>query len=197
MKDKVTGIEFDVSQGSSAVNKRHIEICRRSQKYYSGLKTLVLSLKKYLEVRSCHKTFTGGISSFLLFYMVLAFYQNRSEQERKMPDFIGFIHFYSTLDEENVGLQIDLSSIFNDEYSQSTHFPTMLPVPEFIKNKPNWRGNLYIKDPIGKFYYRADPTGTELQTYRENIGISSWRYTEMVKGEFLDTWRELEARASF
>lgn len=104
MQDKVTGIEFDVSQGSSAVNKRHISICRRSQKLYGGLKALVLTLKKYLETRSCHKTFTGGISSFLLFYMVLAFYQNRSEQEMKMPDFIAFIHFYVNFDEENVGL---------------------------------------------------------------------------------------------
>lgn len=158
---------------------------------------LVLTLKKYLEVRSCHKTFTGGISSFLLFYMVLAFYQNRSEKEREMPDFIGFLHFYVNLDEENIGLQIDLSPIFNDEYSQSSSFPTIVPVPEFLKNKPNWRGNLYIKDPIGKFYYRADPTGTELQTYRENIGASSFRYTEMVKGEFMDTLREIEGFAPF
>ena len=73
----------------------------------------------------------------------------------------------------------------------------MIPVPEFIKNKPNWRGNIYIKDPIGKFYYRADPTGVELQNYRENIGASSFRYTDMVKGEFLDTWRDIEERVSF
>jgi len=73
----------------------------------------------------------------------------------------------------------------------------LIPVPEYLKNRPNWRGNLYIKDPIGKFYYRADPTGTEMSTYRENIGASSYRYTEMVKGEFLDTWNEIEHNASF
>ena len=27
MKDTLTDIEFDISQGSSSVNKRHIEIC--------------------------------------------------------------------------------------------------------------------------------------------------------------------------
>jgi hypothetical protein len=36
-----------------------------------------------------------------------------------------------------------------------------------------------------------------MSTYRENIGASSYRYTEMVKGEFLDTWNEIEHNASF
>jgi DNA polymerase sigma len=30
MKDRKTQIEFDISQGSSSVNNRHISICRRS-----------------------------------------------------------------------------------------------------------------------------------------------------------------------
>ena len=51
---------------------------------------------------------------------------------------------------------------------------------------------MYIKDPIGKFYYRADPTGAEMHAYRENIAASAWRYTEMVKTEFMNTWQEIE-----
>lgn len=85
MKDTLTDIELDISQGSSAVNKRHIEICRKSQIHYKGLKNLILTLKYYLESRDCNKSFTGGISSFLLFYMVLAFYQNR---DPNIPEFI-------------------------------------------------------------------------------------------------------------
>ena len=74
MKDRVTQIEFDISQGSSSVNNRHIAICRESQKLYPQLKTLVLILKKYLANRDCDKSYSGGISSFLLFYMVLAYF---------------------------------------------------------------------------------------------------------------------------
>ena len=51
MRDSLTGIEFDVSTGSSTVNKRHIDICQRAQKVYPGLKTLVLALKHFLETR--------------------------------------------------------------------------------------------------------------------------------------------------
>ena len=74
MRDSITKIEFDVSTGSSTVNKRHIEICRKAQKVYKGLKITILALKRFLEARSLHKSFSGGVSSFLLFYMVLAFY---------------------------------------------------------------------------------------------------------------------------
>jgi DNA polymerase sigma len=75
-----------------------------------------LVLKKYLANRDCDKSFTGGISSFLLFYMVLAYYQNYSakylERNPNIPDIYKFLEFYSNLDESEYGLQIDLREIF-------------------------------------------------------------------------------------
>lgn len=74
MVDTHTGIEFDVTTGASFVNRRHLHICKKAQAKYSGLKNLVLLMKSYLKKRDCANSFTGGISSFLLFYMVLAYF---------------------------------------------------------------------------------------------------------------------------
>jgi len=123
--------------------------------------------------------------------MVLGFYQNRKEDSLNYPEFIGFINFYADMDEINYGLSIDLSQLFRDEYIQNDNFKTMVEVPEYVQEKMARTGRLYIRDPIGKFYYRADPTGVELQTYRENIGASSWRYSDMVKDEICKTQIEI------
>lgn len=54
MKDRNTGIEFDVTQGSSQVNNRHIKICRRAQTVYPTIKETILCLKSYLKHRGCN-----------------------------------------------------------------------------------------------------------------------------------------------
>jgi DNA polymerase sigma len=73
MRDKKTQIEFDISQGSSSVNNRHIQICRAALQKYQNFKTLVLVFKDYLKKRDCLGAFNGGISSFLLVYMVIVY----------------------------------------------------------------------------------------------------------------------------
>ena len=159
-------------------------------------------MKHYLEVRDCHKSYTGGISSFLLFYMCVAFYQNRDCKDE--PDMFGFLKFYAEFDEQTLGLQIDLSEILPDEYSPEREFPRIidLPAPKkssfyvmrmFASRDSNDElvPYLYIRDPIGKFFYRADPTGTEMTAYRENIGIQAFRYATNVKNHFIESYQKL------
>ena len=76
MKDSMTDIEFDISQGCQSVSQRHVQICKQAQQVFEkqNFRSLYLSLKFYLATRDCNKSFTGGVSSFVLFYMVLAFY---------------------------------------------------------------------------------------------------------------------------
>ena len=141
------------------------------------MKSLVLILKQYLANRDCDKSYSGGISSFLLFYMVLAYYQNYSakyqEQNPNVPDIFKFIEFYSNLDEAEYGLQIDLREIFpNDPFYQNkpeSSFPKIIPVDLRVHkniNNDTCEAVLFIKDPIGKIYY-SDPSDYHL--YRENI----------------------------
>jgi len=37
MRDSITGIDFDISQGGSFVNNRHIEIVKKASCIYDGL----------------------------------------------------------------------------------------------------------------------------------------------------------------
>lgn len=202
MKDSLTDIEFDVSTGSSAVGKRHIEICRNAQKHYKGLKCLVLALKKFLDIRCCQKSFTGGISSFLLFYMVLAFYQN-SQLESGL-EILDFFKFYANFNEQTFGLRIDLSEIFPLDYKPLDEKIVELPalekrywtsiVPSAVSKLLSYqetRPSLYIKDPIGIFYYKADPTGSDMKGYREDIGVSAFGYVEYVKPYFIEAAKKL------
>jgi non-canonical poly(A) RNA polymerase PAPD5/7 len=118
-QDTKTDIEFDISTGTSAVNRRHIEICRKAQKHWTGLHHLMLALKYYLKVRDCDKSFTGGISSFLLFYLIVGFYQNRHARIAKYlnrPELIQFFKFYARFNEQKDGICIDLSELYPDQY---------------------------------------------------------------------------------
>ena len=48
MVDTKTNIEFDLTSGSSSVNKRHIELCKAIAVKYPSHPTLTLSLKSFL-----------------------------------------------------------------------------------------------------------------------------------------------------
>jgi DNA polymerase sigma len=112
MQDSQTGIDFDVSVGPSMVASRHVEICRAAIKTYPELRPTVLLLKKYLAARDCHQSYSGGISSFLLFYMVLAFFQVTRDQPSAAPAFFRFLAFFAQFNERNFGLQIDIDGLF-------------------------------------------------------------------------------------
>ena len=77
----------------------------------------MLCLKNYLSIRSCNHSYSGGVNSFLLFYMVLGFYQNYHEIKNlwsgekaienrlppSAPEFVKFIEFYANFDEQHYG----------------------------------------------------------------------------------------------
>ena len=51
---------------------------------------------------------------------------------------------------------------------------------------------LYVRDPIGRFYYNKDPNGSDAKAYRENIGISAFLYAEKVKPFFIEAANKLD-----
>lgn len=51
---------------------------------------------------------------------------------------------------------------------------------------------LYVRDPIGRFYYNKDPDGSDAKAYRENIGISAFMYAEKVKPHFIEASNKLD-----
>ena len=70
-------------------------------------------LKDYLKKRNALGAFNGGISSFLLIYMTLVYFQNSNGK----TDLVGFLEFYANMDEKTQGWAIDLSELKPLEYS--------------------------------------------------------------------------------
>lgn len=162
------------------MNNRHILICKRAQNLHPELQDLVLLLKGYLQQRDCQSSYSGGLSSFLLFYMVLAFFQLK-KPSCDLPLFVRFLRFYSEFDQTKFGLQIDKSKLFPEEGFRK-EFSVIIEVPSYVQ-----KGQLYLKDPIGKQFY-ADPS--EYKTYKENAAASAFEY-ERVKDTFSDTYKKI------
>ena len=132
--------------------------------------------------------------------MVLAFYQNGHREEDPKPDLYQFFEFYANFDESKTGLIIDLSPMFPEEYKKldattfdlQEHFDAKEPKRRFYhcfsESKIDMTDGLYIKDPIGYNYYKI---ADELFAFRENIGVSAFRYTEVVKPHFIEASKEL------
>jgi hypothetical protein len=153
-------------------------------------------MKVYLSNRGCHSSYTGGISSFILFYMVLVFYQIDHQPTSQVPDILRFLNFYADFDELNFGLQVDLKQLFPDEDFYQREIPPIVK----LQNGQNLRQTsfkrtgvfgeevedisqthfLFIKDPIGRIFYADD---SEKHLYRENIAQSAFDY-QRVKSEF-------------
>ena len=118
--DKPTGISIDLTTGSeiSPIIERHIKICQRTLDLYPKFLEIYHLMKIYLKKCNWDSVRTGGINSFILFYMILAFYQNyqtlcqRDGELENFPDVINFLEFYTIFDQAKFGLRIDLSRHF-------------------------------------------------------------------------------------
>lgn len=85
--------------------------------------------------------------------------------------------------------------MFPDQYSPK-NFQTIIDRPDeekpkrFFEEKEAPTG-LYIKDPIGFFFYKQDPSGIDAKAYRENVAVSAFLYTEKVKPHFVEAAAKL------
>ncbi|KAF8151456.1 hypothetical protein B0H34DRAFT_129788 [Crassisporium funariophilum] len=70
--DKITGIEIDLT----AADKHGVKATKAVLKWIKGdsdvVKTLILIVKTFLSIRRCGTTYTGGINSYMLVWMVVA-----------------------------------------------------------------------------------------------------------------------------
>lgn len=87
--DAITGIEIDLTESDSHA----FEATRQVTKWMTAtdtqlVKTLVLVVKLFLSIRRCGTTYTGGVNSYLLVWMVIAWVKldMPTAQVRKVVD---------------------------------------------------------------------------------------------------------------
>ena len=79
--DKITGIQIDLTAGKHAV--KATEAVQEWLQHSSPAKPLLFVLKMFLLIRRCGTTYTGGINSYALFWMVVAWV--KLEMPKKKP----------------------------------------------------------------------------------------------------------------
>jgi non-canonical poly(A) RNA polymerase PAPD5/7 len=80
--DKITGIQIDLTAADThAVNAT--EAVQKWLQLSSPAKPLLFAVKMFLSVRRCGTTYTGGIDSYVLFWMVVAWVE--LEMPKKKP----------------------------------------------------------------------------------------------------------------
>ncbi|MDR3582331.1 MAG: hypothetical protein P4L67_03600 [Candidatus Pacebacteria bacterium] len=80
--EKETGLPIDISF-NAADGYKAIEPIKELMKRYPPLKSLTLVIKAFLRERRLNETYTGGIGSFLLVTMIVAFIQFECKDRKK------------------------------------------------------------------------------------------------------------------
>ena len=90
-----------------------------SLKNYEEIRPLLLVIKRYFRVMKMNKSFTGGLSSYSLFLLILAFLKN-NEQKMNLGKLLYYImEKYSFFDFKNYGINVEgKDSYFYDLNSQ-------------------------------------------------------------------------------
>ena len=101
-----SGIDFDIAfnQKAGIINTKEI---KKALVVHQELKYIFLTMKLFLRQRHLNSTYTGGIGSFLLFCMILAFLRNFKQKIYRQTNclekvdnltladyLINFLHFY-------------------------------------------------------------------------------------------------------
>ena len=86
--EKSTQINFDISFNKDDGIKQLAEV-EKGLKVYPEMRYLIFILKCMLRQRDMHETYSGGVGSFLLFCMILAFlreFRREYHREHKLKD---------------------------------------------------------------------------------------------------------------
>ena len=123
-------------------------------KEYEEIRPLLLLIKRYFRVMKMNKSFTGGLSSFSLFLLILAFLKNQ-EKEMNLGKYLYYImEKYSFFEFKNFGIDVEGKETYfplnNNDFNSS----------ELNNQKIDNIGNIYennrveeikIIDPLTKF----------------------------------------------
>lgn len=84
--DKITGIEIDLTAKTTEHAIRATEAVQKWLQRSSPAKPLLFVVKMFLLIRRCGTTYTGGINSYVLFWMVVAWVKLEMPKNKTMAN---------------------------------------------------------------------------------------------------------------
>ena len=115
-KKDISHINIDLTFTSDEKEfKRPEEIVNyinKNVKNYEDIRPLLLVIKRYFRIMKMNKSFTGGLSSYSLFLLILAFLKNCEEKMNLGKLLYYFMEKYSFYDFKNYGIDVEGKDLY-------------------------------------------------------------------------------------
>ena len=184
-KKDISHINIDLTFTSDEKEfKRPEEIVNyinKNVKNYEDIRPLLLVIKRYFRIMKMNKSFTGGLSSYSLFLLILAFLKNCEEKMNLGKLLYYFIEKYSFYDFKNYGIDVE---------GKDLYYPLDNIIKESeIQNSENYDDiseharteEIKILDPltklnVAKSSFRLDEIKNTFNKALYFLKFESWKY---------------------
>ena len=184
-KKDISHINIDLTFTSDEKEfKRPEEIVNyinKNVKNYEDIRPLLLVIKRYFRIMKMNKSFTGGLSSYSLFLLILAFLKNCEEKMNLGKLLYYFMEKYSFYDFKNYGIDVE---------GKELYFPLDNIIKESdIQNSENYDDiseharteEIKILDPltklnVAKSSFRLDEIKNTFNKALYFLKFESWKY---------------------
>lgn len=125
--EEIFTIKFDITFAQMNPLKEHptlkeVEFIKETAVIFPQLKQLLFVLKRYLKIQKLNSCFHGGLSSFSLFFLLIAFIKIRNGRATGSGEILfDFFDFYSKLDFSHYTINVNLDNpyVYHSEDSIS------------------------------------------------------------------------------
>jgi len=184
-KKDISHINIDLTFTSDEKEfKRPEEIVNyinKNVKNYENIRPLLLVIKRYFRIMKMNKSFTGGLSSYSLFLLILAFLKNCEEKMNLGKLLYYFMEKYSFYDFKNYGIDVE---------GKDLYYPLDNIIKESdIQNSENYDDiseharteEIKILDPltklnVAKSSFRLDEIKNTFNKALYFLKFESWKY---------------------
>ena len=183
--DKTTGIQIDLTAADTHAVKA-TEAVQEWLQHSSPVKPLLFVVKMFLSIRRCGTTYTGGINSYALFWMVVAWVKLEMPKERPVISFSDYGSLTTALgglsmSKENAATSssnsegVDLGELlmkflkfYGEEFDYERNAIEIAPTPGYCTKTYG-----YSRYPITQRYLLSiyDPANTSIDMGSKAYGI--------------------------
>ena len=184
-KKDISHINIDLTFTSDEKEfKRPEEIVNyinKNVKNYEDIRPLLLVIKRYFRIMKMNKSFTGGLSSYSLFLLILAFLKNCEEKMNLGKLLYYFMEKYSFFDFKNFGIDVEgkelyypLDNIINESEIQNSE--NYDDISEHARTEEIKILDPFTKLNVAKSSFRLDEIKNTFNKALYFLKFESWKY---------------------
>ena len=158
-----------------------VNYINKNVKNYEDIRPLLLVIKRYFRIMKMNKSFTGGLSSYSLFLLILAFLKNCEEKMNLGKLFYYFMEKYSFYDFKNYGIDVEgkefyypLDNIINENEIQNPE--NYDDISEYSRTEEIKILDPFTKLNVAKSSFRLDEIKNTFNKALYFLKFESWKF---------------------